>query len=63
MKTLAKKITLIFSILVVLSIFAVAITFIRNASYILQQKAFMQLESVHAIKKEQIFSYFKERQG
>lgn len=63
MKSLAKKITLIFSILVVLSIFAVAITFIRNASSILQQKAFMQLESVHAIKKEQIFNYIKERLG
>jgi CheY-like chemotaxis protein/signal transduction histidine kinase/HAMP domain-containing protein len=63
MKSLAKKITLIFSALVVLSIFVVAIIFIMNASSILHQKAFLQLESVHAIKKEQIFNYFEERLG
>ncbi len=61
MKSLAGKITLLFSILVVFSIIVVAATSICNASSALQQSAFMKIEAVHAIKKEQVLNYFIEK--
>ncbi|MCK5201451.1 MAG: GAF domain-containing protein, partial [Spirochaetales bacterium] len=54
------KITLLFSILVILSILVVAATSISNASSALQRSAFTKIEAVHAIKKEQLLNYFHE---
>ncbi|MCK5154180.1 MAG: HAMP domain-containing protein, partial [Spirochaetales bacterium] len=60
MKGLSLRITLLFSVLVVLSILVVAVTSISNASSVLHQNAFSKIEAVHTIKKDQILNYLNK---
>jgi len=63
MKSIGGKITVIFVLVVLVSIGAVTVLSIMQSSNALMDSQFNQLKAIRDIKKGQIESYFSERQG
>lgn len=63
MKSIGGKITLMFVVVVLLSIGVVTFLAVQQSTAALMEAQFGQLEAIRAIKKGQIQNYFAERQG